>query len=590
MNDIPARSAKTALWLLALAGGGLIAAAGAALFFYKLATEFPRPTISTTVADKELDAHVHEFCGHCHAFPPPETFPRSAWKYEVEQGYGFFELYSPPLHAPPIDVVVKYFQDRAPKKLPPAAIERASTSLPVRFEPTPFPGPPDLDVPIISNVNLVHLYDDRRLDVLATDMAHGLVMVLQPYVPKPSWKVLARLKDPDHPDQDGHPAHTQVVDLDGDGIKDILVADLGSFPPTDRRVGRVVWLRGERDGTFTPFTLLKDVGRVADVEAADFRGVGKLDLVVGVFGLQKEGDIRYLENHSPDRDHPKFESHILDDRHGTIHVPVCDLHGDGRKDFVALISQEHETVVAFLNDGKGNFNKETIYTASHPAYGSSGIEVVDLNNDGLPDVLYTNGDVLDKPYLLKPYHSVQWLENPGKGRFPWVHHPLTPMYGVHRAVAADLCGDGRMDVAAVCFLPEVGFPDRADLKPDAFIVLQQTAPGRFARHALETASCDHVTCAAGDLYGTGRMDVVVGNFGPGKDAPAITIWKNMGRPAARQEFEGEGFTALAKGEGWTDLFAPLGGGRRLCPRLLAPDSIPPARREPAGNAGPRSEY
>ena len=249
-----------------------------------------------------------------------------------------------------------------------------------------------------------------------------------------------------------------MVDLDGDGIQDILVSDLGSFPPTDRRCGSVVWLRGERDGSFTPFTILDGVGRVADAEAADFRGVEKQDLVVGVFGWQKTGEILYLENHSADRDHPKFEPRVLDDRHGTIHVPVCDLHGDGRKDFIALISQEHETVVAFLNDGKGNFEKQTIFTAAHPAYGSSGIQVVDFNGDGLPDVLYTNGDVLDKPYLLKPYHSVQWLENPGKGKFPWVHHPLAPMYGVHRAVAADLCGDGRLDVAAVCFLPEAGFP------------------------------------------------------------------------------------------------------------------------------------
>ena len=354
-------------------------------------------------------------------------------------------------------------------------------------------------------------------------------MVLQPYVPKPTWKVLAQLQKPDHSGPGGNPAHTQVVDLDGDGIKDILVADLGNFTPTDDRVGRVIWLRGERDGTFTPFTLLRDVGRVADVEAADFRGVGKMDLVVGVFGLQKEGEIRYLENRSTNRDDPQFESRILDDRHGTIHVPVCDLHGDGRKDFVALISQEYETVVAFLNDGKGHFEKKTLYTAPHPAYGSSGIEVVDMNGDGLPDVLYTNGDVLDKPYLLKPYHSVQWLENPGRGQFPWIHHPLTPMYGVHRAVAADFCGDGRMDVAAVCFLPEVGFPQREQLKPDSFIILQQTAPDRFERHALETAACDHVTCAAGDVYGTGRMDVVVGNFGPGKHTPAVTIWKNMGR-------------------------------------------------------------
>jgi hypothetical protein len=537
MKRVNARPARIALWLVAVVLGGLLAAgAGAAFYFYKPVHDSV-PVPAASVQDKDMDGPVHEFCGHCHAFPPPETFPRSAWKHEVEQGYGFFELYAPPLHPPPLHEVVKYFQDRAPLELPAAQIERAAGPLPVRLEPVAYPCPPDLDVPIISNINLVHLYDDRRLDILATDMAHGLVMVLQPYVAKPAWKVLARLKDPDHPEASGNPAHTQVVDLDGDGIKDILVADLGSFPPTDRRVGRVVWLRGERDGTFTPFTLLKGVGRVADVEAADFRGVGKLDLVVGVFGLQKEGEIRYLENHSADRDHPQFVSHVLDDRHGTIHVPVCDLHGDGRKDFVALISQEYETVVAFLNDGKGHFDKQTIYTGPHPAYGSSGIEVVDMNGDGLPDVLYTNGDVLDKPYLLKPYHSVQWLENPGRGKFPWVHHPLTPMYGVHRAVAADLCGDGRMDVAAVCFLPEVGFPQRSQLKPDAFILLQQTAPGTFARRALETGSCDHVTCAAGDIYGTGRMDVAVGNFGPGPNTPPVTIWKNMGRPPVRWDLQ-----------------------------------------------------
>ena len=59
-------------------------------------------------------------------------------------------------------------------------------------------------------------------------------------------------------------------------------------------------------------------------------------------------------------------AHVVDERHGAIHVPVCDLNGDGRPDFVALISQEHETVVAFLNEGGGRFRKETLYTAPHP--------------------------------------------------------------------------------------------------------------------------------------------------------------------------------------------------------------------------------
>src|SRR5205085_11713747 len=131
-------------------------------------------------------------------------------------------------------------------------------------------------------------------------------------------------------------------------------------------------------------------------------------------------------------------------------VPVADLDGDGKPDFVALISQEHETVVAFVNDGDFRFRKEVIYTAPHPAYGSSGIELVDLDGDGDLDVLYTNGDSMDNN-LIRPDHSVQWLEN--RGSFPFVHHPIARLFGAHRAVAADFRGTGVKDIVAVSFLP-----------------------------------------------------------------------------------------------------------------------------------------
>jgi hypothetical protein len=527
-----------------LVAGSLVTAgaAGAGYYVYRIHTAAgpSSPAPASAAADLEepvgdIDTQVHNFCGACHNYPPPDTFPKSAWRFEVKQGYEFFNQAGMPLHPPNRDRVIEYFEAQAPEELPPASFENATTPVPVRFEQVTYPPPPDSSPPAVSNVNLVHLYDDRRLDILACDMRWSQVMVLSPYEKAPAWKVLYRT-DQFNPalfrpgvDIRFNPAHAEVVDLDGDGIKDILVANLGSATPTDRRFGSVVWLRGKRDGTFTPVTLLENVGRVADVQAADFRGTGKLDLLVAVFGWNKTGEILFLENRTTDWEHPEFVPHVLDKRHGTIHVPVADLNGDGKPDFVALISQEHETVVAFLNEGDGKFRAETIYRGPHPAYGSSGIQLADLDGDGKVDVLYTNGDVMDEPHLLKPYHSVQWLRNPGNGKFPWEHHAITPMYGVHRAVAADFAGSGRKDIVAVAFLPKDNFRQRARLKLDSIVYLEQTAPGQFARHSLETVTCDHVTCVAGDVFGTGRTDLVVGHFTNAAGAdPAITVWRNLG--------------------------------------------------------------
>jgi hypothetical protein len=99
------------------------------------------------------------------------------------------------------------------------------------------------------------------------------------------------------------------------------------------------------------------------------------------------------------------------------------------------------------------------------------------------------------------------------------------MYGAHRAVAADLFGTGRPAVVAVSFLPEDKFPDRRKRKADAVVVLEQTAPGKFERHSLATVDCDHVTCAVGDLYGRGQLDIVLGNFTPLTAREPVTILK-----------------------------------------------------------------
>jgi hypothetical protein len=277
------------------------------------------------------------------------------------------------------------------------------------------------------------------------------------------------------------------------------------------------------------------------VQAADFTGDGKLDLIVAEFGWQRIGSVLLMENQTTNPAHPTFASHVVDDRHGAIHVPITDLNGDGRPDFIALFSQEHEQVVAFLNEGNLKFRREVIFDGPHPAYGSSGIQLVDFDRDGRVDVLYTNGDSLDLT-LLRPYHGVRLLMN--RGTIPFEDRPVGAMYGVHRALAADFSGTGRMDIVAVSFLPEPAYTRlREEKEPDAVVLFQQNGPLQFERHVLAKRVCDHPTAAVEDLDGDGRPDMVVGHFsmlmartGEAPPKPShpwgndlIAVWRNVGQ-------------------------------------------------------------
>jgi hypothetical protein len=287
---------------------------------------------------------------------------------------------------------------------------------------------------------------------------------------------------------------------------DLLVADIGFFLPEDHEKGAVVWLRRRADGSYEKRVLAEKLPRVTDVEAADFDGDGDLDLVVAAFGLYTRGGILLLENRTTDWKEPQFVATTLDERTGALHVPVADLDGDGRPDFVALLAQQHETVVAFLNRGPGPFEKKTVFAARTPAWGSTGIDLVDFDGDGDLDVLMTNGATLDDA-TVKPWHGVRWLEN--RGSYPFEPHDLAALPGAHRARAVDLDGDGDLDVAVAAFLPD---PDRTRGSLASLVWLERKAPGVFERHTLQAGQLSHTTLDLGDVDGDGDVDLVTGNF------------------------------------------------------------------------------
>jgi hypothetical protein len=46
---------------------------------------------------------------------------------------------------------------------------------------------------------------------------------------------------------------------------------------------------------------------------------------------------------------------------------------------------------------------------------------------------------------------------------------------------------------------------------------------------VEAENCDHVSCAIGDVFGSGKLDIVTGNFTTMSLKNAITIWQNLGK-------------------------------------------------------------
>ena len=455
---------------------------------------------------------IREQCTQCHRWSPPAILPKKAWLGKIQKMFalandGMLASLGRPINKATVEEVVRYFETLSPKDLDTPPWLAAKNGRNLRFEHRALRKvAPGQGVPGTSNVRLMELFDDLPgPELVVCDMFSGWVSWADPDAPDSKLEGLARLSNPDH---------AEAVDLDQDGRMDLLVADLGEVMPSDKEEGSIVWLRRTSDPQkarqFEVIPLIEKIGRVADAQAADFDGDGDLDIIAAEFGWVTVGRILYLENLGlqDSQGRPSFRPVTLDDRPGGIHVPIVDLNGDGKPDFLALISQHHETVVAFLNRGDGQFEKKEVFTAPHPHWGTSGIEPADMDGDGDLDVLLTAGDTMDDQIQFKPYQGVSWLEN--QGSYPFVYHSIGRYYGAMRAEAGDLDGDGDLDVVAAAWLPELTEDKRKAMSLPGLVWFEQTSAGAFTPRVLRDDACDHPTLEIGDIDADGLLDVITG--------------------------------------------------------------------------------
>ena len=168
---------------------------------------------------------------------------------------------------------------------------------------------------------------------------------------------------------------------------------------------------------------------------------------------------------------------------------------------------------------------QLLWDSTNPDFGSSWITNVDLDQDGDPDILLSNGDAFDyAPANSRPWHGVQWLEN--RGDLELELHRIADLSGASSPQAADLDGDGDVDVVVVS-----AYNTWDDETAQSLVWLENNGRMQFAMHRIARAPTHLITVAVGDLDGNGTVDLVTGGMhisGPFDRMSRVTIWSNRG--------------------------------------------------------------
>jgi hypothetical protein len=367
--------------------------------------------------------------------------------------------------------------------------------------------------PQISNLAVSDLDSDGLMDIIVCDTKNNFVSWIQQ---KPEGSFSEHILATDLI----APAHVQIVDFDHDGDLDIMVAVLGMLFPSNDKIGSVVILENKGDCTFTTHTIAEKIARVSDVRAADLDGDGDNDLAVAQFGYD-DGETRWMENLGG----WKFRSHILQSLSGPVNIEITDIDKDGDNDIISLVSQEWEEIYCFLNDGSGNFRPNLLWGSTNEDFGSSGIYMFDIDNDGDDDILYTNGDAFDYiPPQGRPWHGTQWLENTGGLKFTM--HRICNFVGAYSLRPADIDNDGDYDLFAVSAFNLWDNPSS-----QSFIWLENNGEMKFTLHNITNTPTHILTMEPGDFNNDGFTDFVTGGmhaYPPYDRMGRVTLWMNTG--------------------------------------------------------------
>ncbi len=286
-----------------------------------------------------------------------------------------------------------------------------------------------------------------------------------------------------------------------DGFRLSLIGDFFF----DKGEGEVYLVRPGGQGALDIRQLIKGWNRLTQSLSADFDQDGRNDLLLVGFGQGHIGRTSIV--HRSEKG-VYGDEQILFSASGSLCAEVRDFDGNGYPDIMLLVAQEHQELLLFLNQGKGQFEKKLLH--KEPAgFGYNHFALADFNGDGKIDVVTSNGnnmEILDAP--LKPQHGIRILLN--QGDLAWKEQYFFSLHGAIKAIPNDFDHDGDIDIAAIAF-----YPDWDQESPATFVYLRNdgalSPSGKFTAFTLPVQQWGRwMVMDSADINGDSYEDLILG--------------------------------------------------------------------------------
>ena len=282
-----------------------------------------------------------------------------------------------------------------------------------------------------------------------------------------------------------------AADVDGDGDLDVLSASGGD--------DKIAWYPNQtihRNAAFpvqSHAVITTNTDWAASVYTADVDGDGDLDVLSA---SEFDDKIAWYENDSGSP--PSFTSHVIaTDADGAHSVYAADVDSDGDVDVLSA-SVWDDKITWYENDG-GSPPAFTAHVITTSADYAVSVYATDVDSDGDMDVL--SASVWDD--------KIAWYENDGGSPPAFTGHVITTTAdGAHSVYAADVDGDGDMDVLSASHNDD----------KIAWYENDGSSPPSFTSHVITTNANSANSVYATDVDGDGDVDVLSTSSGDDKIA------------------------------------------------------------------------